>query len=358
MSSTSFQIVLIFFLLAASAFFSGSETALLKLSKIKVKHWIYSHPFEREAWTNWLSNPEKLITTILIGNTLVNIFLSSVIAIFAMNAFHEFSQEWVQTFAGIAAFFLTLVFGEIVPKIYARQNAEKISSIVLGPLFNLSKFLSTPLEKLLKLPEKIFPILKQSTPGRVSTLTLDEIRSIIQDKTSLKGLEEENQDMMRRVLEMHQTTVSQIMTSWKNVDFLTMDEALSGGKKLEHFIDQWVESGHTRLPVVIHPTSWAGKVGAPQLIGYLYLKDLFSCITQEKKIEPSLCQKWVRELPRIPPEKKTSELLNFFKFGSPIACVVDRLGFPLGIVTLEDILEEFIGEILDEYDLEERQNEP
>lgn len=344
-----FQIFIILLLLASSAFFAGSETALSKLSKIKVKHWIYSRSSNREAWANWLSKPQELITTILAGNTLLNIFISTATVSLAMNIFHKQTEEWVQTISGMVAFFLILVFGEIVPKLYALQNPEKISSITLAPLFNLSKFIGTPLKKFLELLGQFSPIFGQPTPSRVSVLTLDEIRAILLDPASLKGLEKESQDMMRRVLESHRTTVSQIMTPWKNIDFLVMEEALAGGTKMERFIDYWVESGHTRLPVV--------KGQPPKVFGYLYVKDLLSCIAQAKRVDPLLCQKWVRTIPVISAEKKISELLNLFRFGAPVACVQDRSGFPLGIITLEDILEEFVGEILDEYDLEEKESQ-
>lgn len=342
------QIIILLILLFLSAFFSGSETALMRLSKIKVKHWIYLRSSNKEAWANWLSKPQELIASILVGNTFVNIFISSITAVLAVNIFPSHRAEWVQSLAGILAFVLVLVFGEIVPKIVGRQNPEKISSRALGPLFNLSKFLGTPLKKFLELLGILFPIFKQPAPGRVSALTLDEIRAIVLEPSSLKGIEKESQEMMERVIESHHTKISQIMTPWKNVDFLVLEEALAGGTKLERFIDRWVESGRTRLLIV--------KGQPPKLIGYLFVKDLLSCVAQQKRIEPSLCQKWVHTIHIISPDKKISEVLDLFRFGAPIACVQDRSGFPLGIVTLEDILEEFVGEILDEYDLEEQES--
>lgn len=344
------QIIILFILLMLSAFFSGSETALTKLSKIKVKHWIYTRAQDKDAWINWLSKPQDLISTILIGNTLVNIFFSSLMAALAMLLFKDYPQKWVQGAAGISAFFLLLIFGEIVPKIYCRQNPEKISSLALGPLFQLSKFLAAPLEKFLGLAGKIFPIFKQPTPGRISALSLDEIRALLLDPLSVKGLEKESWEMMRRVLESHHIKVSEIMTPWQNVEFLLLEEALAGGMRLERFLDCWVESGHSRMPVV-RGLSHPGNGNSPQIVGYLYFKDLLASIAQETPLTPSLCQKWIRPMPAISPEKTLLEILDLFKFGAPITAVLDGAGNPLGIVTLEDILEEFVGEILDEYDL-------
>ncbi len=330
--------------LAMSAFFSGSETALMKLSKIKIKHWMHSKPASREAWANWLSHPQELISAILVGNTLVNVFISSLTAMIATRLFHTFRDEWVQTFAGGIAFLAVVMFGEVVPKILGRRNPERISSFALGPLYSFSRFLGTPLKKMLDLLSRLFPILKQPTPSRVSSLTLDEIRTILLDSTSLVGLGKDAQEMMKRVLDSRKTTVSQIMTPWKSVNFLVMENALAGGSKMERFIDDWVESGRTRVLVV--------KGHPPQLIGYLYVKDILSCVAQNQIIQPALCQRWLRPIPFISPEMRVQEVLDLFRFGSPIACVQDRSGFPLGVVTLEDVLEEFVGEILDEYDIE------
>lgn len=350
------EFLTILLLLSLSCFFSGAETSLLKLSKIKVKHWIHTGSAHSEAWANWLSKPEELITTILFGNTLVNIFLSSLTVVFAMHLFHRQNNEIVQTFAGATAFFLILIFGEIVPKIYCRQNAEKISPVALGPLFKLSKFLGLPLEKFLQLIGKFFPIFREPSTSRLSSLTLDEIRAIVLDSSSLKSLPKEHHEMMKKVLEIHQMTVSQIMTPWKDVDFLSMNEAISGKIETERFIDQWIESGRTRLPVIMQYSSRKNEDQVPKIVGYLHVKDLILCVAQGRKIEPSLFLKWVRPLPKIQSDKKIGEVLDLFRFGSPIASVRDRLDFPLGILTLEDILEEIVGEILDEYDLGREQN--
>lgn len=347
------QLLFMTFLLVLSAFFSGAETALMKLSKIKVKHWIHTRTANFEAWANWLSNPQDLITTILVGNTLVNIVFSSFAAWAAMDRFKGIPQELVQTLAGIAAFLLVLVFGEIVPKIYCRQNPEKVSSISLPPLFRLSKFLAAPLKGFLEFVARFSPILKEPAPGRVSTLTLDEIRAIIQDRSALRGLEAEHQEMMRKVLDMHHITVGQIMTPWKDVDFLILDDALAGGEKHERFIDELIESGRTRLPCAKLQSSWLGQEkSTPKVVGYLLVNDLLSSISQDRKIEPIFFQKCIRKIPTVLGDKKISDVLDIFRFGCPMACVQDRKGFPIGIVTLEDILEELVGEILDEYDIE------
>lgn len=349
-------VVLAVALLFFSAFFSGAEMAMTRLSKIKVKHWIHTRSENAEAWANWLSKPQELIATILVGNTLVNIFFSSLMTMAATRLYPDHAQAWVQTGAGAVAFVLLLVFGDIVPKIYCRQNPETVSSVALGPLFRMSKFLGNPLCKLLDLLGRFFPVFKEPTPGRISTLTLDEIRTILLDPASLQGLDKEHQDMMRRVLDLHQTTVSQIMTPWAQVDLLVLDEALAGGVKLERFIDRCIESGRTRLPVVSNTVSaWQMGKSPSRVIGYLYVKDLLAYVAQDKPVTPSQCEKWVRKLPSLLPDKKVGDVLDIFRFGSPMAYVCDRMGFPLGIITLEDILEEFVGEILDEYDLEEKE---
>jgi CBS domain containing-hemolysin-like protein len=336
-----------------SAFFSGAETGLLRLSKIKVKHWIYTRSADSEAWANWLSRPQELITTILVGNTLANVFVSSLVTAAALRLFPHHSDRWLEPAAGAVSFVSLLLFGEIIPKIYARQNPERVSSIVLRPLFEMSRFLGTPLRRFLELLSRLVPLFKEEARGRISALTLDEIRTITLDSAPLKGLEKEHQEMMNRVLALHQTSVSQIMTPLKDVDWLELAEAHSGGSKLERFIDRWVESGRTRLPVIAGAASHPGGT-PPRILGYLFVKDLLALVAQDRKLTPSQIDRWVRKLPTLFPDQKISDVLDILRFGSPIACVQDRMGFPLGIVTLEDILEEIVGEILDEYDLEEK----
>ena len=343
---------LIVLLLVCSALTSAAETGLTRLSKIKVKHWIYTRSADSEAWANWLSKPQELITTVLVANTLISVLFSSLVTLFALRLFPAHSEKWVETGSGLAAFVLILVFGEVVPKVYARQNPELVSSYALKPLFELSRFLGAPLRRFLGLLARLVPIFKEEAPSRISALTLDEIRAITLDPSSLRGLEKEHQEMMNRVLALHRTSVSQVMTPLKDADLLSLDEALAGGPKLERFIDRWVESGRTRLPVVHHPASAGGP--PPRIVGYLFVKDLLALVAQEKKVTSAQVQRWVRKLPLLFPEQKVGDVLDILRFGSPMACVQDRLGFPLGIVTLEDILEEIVGEILDEYDLEEK----
>lgn len=343
-----FQLLSITLLLLFSAFFSGAETALTRLSTLKVKHWIFIRSANREAWINWLSKPQELITTILVGNTLANIFLSSLTASLATALLPANQPEWIQIFAGFLAFIFILIFGEIVPKIYGRQNPEKVSSRALPFLFGLARLIGTPLRRFLLLLGRAFPIFKETPPGRISTFSLEDIRLILKNPSSVRGLNPDQADMMRKVLDSHHRPLQEIMTPWKDVDALILDRDHLSFDKINHLVDLWVESGHTRMPVV--------SGSPPQLIGYLFTKDLLDSAAHDRTVDSFTIHKWLRPLPRVSAEKKVGEVVDLFRFGSPIACVQDRTGFPLGLVTLEDILEEFVGEILDEYDLEEKQS--
>lgn len=345
------QIFTLSVLLALSAFFSGAETALVKVSKIKIKHWIYTSTAHTQAWANWLTNPQELLTTILIGNTLVGVFFSSAMTVFAVGWFQNYGKEWVQTLAGASSFLLILVFGEMVPKIYCIQNTDRVSFQALGPLSTISKILQWPLKKFFRLLGNLLPIFKELPTDRFTSLTLEEIHAILVNSPVVSGLDREHQEMMRKVLSMHQTKVVQIMTPWNQVDFLLLDEIYEGQTKLERFTDRMVESGRTRLPVLrtVH------KLGnePARLAGYICVKDLLAFVARDQKISIPVLLRLVRPLPSLMAEQKVSDVIDVFRYGSPIACVRDRFNFPLGIITLEDVLEEIVGDILDEYDLEQ-----
>lgn len=344
-------------LLLLSAFFSCAETALTQLSKIKVKHWVYVRSANSEAWANWLARPQELLTAILVGNNLCNIFLSSFTTTLSVHSFNELPKEWVEIISGFTVFIIVVIFGEIIPKLYARKNAEQIAGLALGPLYRLSRVLGQPTEWMLSRLSHKLPAFKLATSRPAATLTLDEIREILLSSEGLSGLTEEQKNMMRKVMGLHNTSIENIMTPWNRVDFLVIDETLSHSARLEKLIDAVVDSGHTRLPIVLQTASRLRSARTPQILGYIYVNDLLSTIAQDQHIDLSMVLRWVRPLPNINGNKRVGETIESFRFGAPIACVRDASDFPIGIVTLEDVLEEFVGEILDEYDIEIRGKE-
>ena len=218
------QIIILVVLLFLSAFFSGIETALVSLNKIKITSLVKQKKKGAETLERIKSNPNKLIITILIGNNLVNIGAAS----YATVVFTDlFGSSGVGIATGVMTF-LILVFGEITPKTFAVQNAEKVSLIVAKPIEVLS-FILSPLIKILELISKFMTKLLGS--GVEEKVSEEELRTIVTMGRNEGILDKEVAQMMHNLLEFKETTVMEIMTP--KIDI----ELIDGNKKLKNIID-------------------------------------------------------------------------------------------------------------------------
>jgi len=320
-------------------FFAGSETALTSLSRIRIKRLIAEGIRATEGLSLWLQKPNRLLTTILIGNALAVIFASVLATSVALD--FSFSYGWNQKLAvGYGTAIVTvliLVFGEIMPKTYARKNAEKISAICSEPLRRIAKLLS-PLSQVLVVPANL---LIQVFGGKglkgTPLFTTQEIGTLIEVGAREGALDDEEKRMIQSSLEFGETIVREVMVP--RIDMQCVDS----NDEREEIFKKIMNMQYSRVPVY--------KGNVDNVIGIVYSKDLLTALRNTELI---IMEDIMRQAYFVPETKKISELLEEFRKGKMhLAIVVDEYGVTTGLVTIEDLIEEITGEILDEYDVEE-----
>jgi len=335
--------ILLLFLLLLSGLFSASETALTSLSKFKIKHLQQIMPARAKILSQWLEDPHKILTTILVGNNLVNISASTLAASISMRIarVRGFTDARAMGISIGVMTFIILIFGEIVPKIYARQKPEKLAFFSLR-IMRILSLVFYPLVKLLTLIAKgvIRALGGKMVDITSQFLTDQEIRSLIIAAEKEQLIEEEEREMIEGVFEIGEKRVSEIMVPRINISALDIETPLV--RAIEE-IKKW---GFSRIPVY--------RKNIDNIVGILYSRDLLNCIGGGK-IENMSLESLIHKPMFIPETKKLDELLRDFKRRKThVAIVVDEYGGTAGLVTLEDVLEEIVGEIEDEYDREGR----
>ncbi|MEW6557392.1 MAG: hemolysin family protein [Elusimicrobiota bacterium] len=330
------EIVLMVVLFFIAASFSMVESALVSLSRVKIKRFLNEYPKKVNGFKTWLENPNKYLTTLLLGNDAVTIIGTAVATSLAV----EISQKYQLNEAlivGITAVFVWAVFlilGEIVPKVLGIRNSEKISLFSINKLYYFDKFVS-PVSKLFTYLAGL--ITGKSGKKAIPILTYEDIKTTISIGQEVGVLGLETKQMMHSVLNFPQITVKNIMTPNEKIEMVSIDI------EREKFIDLIVETGHSRVPVY--------KDNKDNIIGIIYSRDLLdmwrggAVFTVDDLLRPVLV---------VDENKKVSELMRQFKKGEAhLAIVKNPENKTVGLVTIEDIVEEIFGEILDEYDVEE-----
>ncbi|MBN1822971.1 MAG: HlyC/CorC family transporter [Endomicrobiales bacterium] len=326
-------------LFVMSAVWSGAETALSSLSKYRIKKLIAINKPLSALLGQWLKAPYYLLSTILIGNTTNDLILSGlstyIVLQVSVSVFHIVPRGVVEFFTWLLVTFVLLIFGEITPKVFSRMNPEKVTITLLPFLtavMKLSKIIIWPFTAPIKL---LFPKLSLVPVGRLTYISLEEIHGLISEANDSGMLAKDTSTMLERVLKLGELKVSQIMTPISDI------EAVNLYQDEEKFLDMVVETGRSRVPVY---NSSLNKIA-----GFVHTKDILWCW---KKNNECFSREVIRPPYFVPPEKKVSEIIREFQSGrTHIAFVADAIGNVLGLVTLEDVLEEIVGEILDEYDL-------
>ena len=316
--------------LCFSAFNSGAEIAYFSLSKDDIDD--IEIDSTRERVETLLSKPEKLLATILVGNNIVNVFIVIVLN-FAMSQMFVFKS-------GIAEFliqtviltFLILLFGEIIPKLYASNNNVKFAVACTGVLTAMTKIFS-PLTKLMV---KSTFIVRKAVSEKVDDLSMEDLSRAL-EASDVKNNDEK--EMLKGILTFGSKTVNEIMRP--RVDIIDLDNDLT----FSEVVATVVENGYSRMPVYD---------GNPDnVIGMLYAKDLLPYIG--KRDDDFKWQSLMRPVYFVPETRMIDDLLeDFRKKKVHMAIVVDEYGCVQGIATLEDVLEEIVGDIDDEYDTEEK----
>lgn len=317
------QIVILIVLLLLSGFFSSAETALFSISKAKAIHLAKEKGKVNALIKKMKDDPHRLLSTILIGNNVVNVGASAMATAMAISLL---SSNAVGIATGIMTF-LILIFGEIFPKSIANRNNILIARIVIFPLYWLS-ILFTPIIVLLNfIPKLTGKIQKRPKVTEEELMTMVEV---VEEEGEIK---EEERELIYNIFEFDDTKASEIMTPRADMFVINENEDL----KLEEII----KSGFTRIPVI--------KGDIDHVIGILNIKDLF--MHQATSKEEIDVRKIMREPYFVPNNKKLDNLLQQFKERKQhMAIIVDEYGGVSGLITLEDALEEIVGEIIDETD--------
>jgi len=325
---TSFFFV--FVLIVCSAFISGAEVAYFSLSPSELDD--LEKEKENSDILELLKKPNQLLATILIANNFINVaivVLSAYLTSLAISFPEGSSLEFL--FQVVIITVLLVLFGEITPKIYANQNAKKFSAVMAKPLLFLRKVFY-PLSYLLVTTTNF---IDKRLAQKQTEVSVEEISKAL-DITGHESKEEERR-MLRSIVEFGNTDVKEVMKS--RVDVLAIEHKT----KFREVLQMIISSGYSRIPVY--------KEQFDTVLGILYIKDLIPFLDEDDAFDwVKLC----RQPYYVPETKMINDLLKEFQLKkNHIAIVVDEYGGTSGIVTLEDVLEEIVGEINDDFDGDE-----
>ncbi len=320
-----FLVGLLVFLLLCSAFFSSSETGMLSLNRYRLRHQAKEgHRGARRA-SELLAHPDRLLGTILVGNNFVNILASSIATVLAM-------QLWGEAGIAIATIGLTiilLIFGEITPKTLAALRPEIIAYPVSLPLKMLQKVLYPLVAMLSWVSNGLLGLLGVDLSNKGNdSLSTEELRSVVRESGS--DLPLNRQSMLLGILDLERVTVDDIMIPRNEVAGIDLND------DLEAIISQLRTTPHTRLPVFRNDIN--------QIEGIVHMRQIARLLSHDQLTKESLLAACTE--PYFVPENTplSTQLLNFQKQKRRIGIVVDEYGDVRGVVTLEDILEEIVGE--------------
>ncbi len=325
-----FTLASILVLLMLSAFISGTEVALFSLSQKDIDDITTKEPNKGNLIENLLDKPKKLLATILVANNFVNIGVVILFATLSERFFGGITLAWLRFVVEvIIVTFLILLFGEVLPKIYASRNNSKFSKQVALPITivsNLLSFVTIPMRNITLFIEKKFG--KQK-----SNLSVDQLSQAL-ELTDQRETSHNEQKILEGIVSFGNTEVKQVMSPRIDLFALDIDETF------DEIMPKILDKGYSRIPIF--------QDSIDHIQGILFVKDLLPYIEEEKNFD---WKTLVREPFFIPENKKLDNLLKEFQtMKNHLAIVVDEYGGTSGIITLEDIIEEIVGDISDEFD--------
>ena len=320
-------------LLVFSAFFSSTETAFTSFNKIRMKNLAQSGN-KRAILVNKIEGKyDRFLTSVLIGNNIVNIALSSIATIFFIGLFTGVVEDPSSLGSTVSTVVITvavLIFGEITPKVIARQNADKMA-MFLAPFINVVIILLMPLSLIFGGWSKLLGLIFRSKEQ--SSYTEEELITIVDEAEEDGTLESDEGDLIRSAIEFNDVCAGDILTPRVDICAISKDETVPNIAKV------FIENAYSRLPVYDEDLD--------DIIGILHEKDFFIAYHNNNKTITKHLKKPVHVSEHI----KIADLLQVLKSKKcHMAVVVDEFGGTMGIVTMEDIIEELIGDVFDEHD--------
>jgi len=323
------SIALLIVLLVCSGLISGAEVALFSLTKANIDEGLENKSVPMQIIADLLKKPKKLLATILVANNFINIAIVLLFAFVGETLFLNISNTLARFLLEVvSATFLILLFGEIIPKIYASRNSIKFSSVMARPLKILDVIFSP-----LSLPMRYVTLKIQDALGKKrSNLSVDQLSQAL-ELTSSEDTTQEEQKLLQGIVSFGNTDTKQVMRP--RMDLFALDIKTSFKSIIEEIIDH----GYSRIPVY--------EESVDTIKGVLYVKDLLPHLDKNDFDWTTL----LREPFFVPENKKLDDLMVEFQNKKVhLAVVVDEYGGTSGLVSLEDIIEEIVGDISDEYD--------
>jgi putative hemolysin len=323
-----------------SAIFSAGETSLISLGRVRLAQAIARGGKRGKALEIWREDPNSLLTTILICNNGVNIAASTVAAFLAFHLSERYGLNRTQLgflIAGLVTLTI-IIFGEVAPKLLAIRQAQVIAPTVIRFFILLDRLVSPLRLFVVWIANRLLRFFGQTPSSHVPVVTEEEIFTLIKMGADAGVLEDGEHKMLHGVISLGDMQVREVMVSRTQMDCIDADD------DMDHIIDHIIQAGYSRLPVY--------RENLDNIVGIIYAKDIISILQNRELI---VLQDILRQPYFVPETKKVDDLLREFQKGRiHLAVIVDEYGGTSGLVTLEDLIEEIVGEIHDEYDVEEK----
>ena len=329
------QIALLFFFIGCSAYFSSAETAITSLDEGRLRYLVNTHKKKRRGLSHLIDEPNDLITALLILNNLTNVAASSLMTLVAVQSLAQGLPTYQAGLIATGVMTVSLlIFGEITPKNFAKNNAERFTLATINQIYFFTRLLKPFIAIFRGIAYGIMRIFGEDLSKEEPLAVSDEQIETLIDASEESGLiDAEDGEMIRRILDFDEMTAEQVMVSRTDVQAI---EVRTSPVKAREIV---AADGHSRFPVYDRVPD--------NVVGTLYAKDL---LAQVDTPNPTL-QGLLRPVYYTPTTKPINVLLREFqKKQVHMAVVIDEYGGMAGIVTLEDIMEEIVGEIEDEYD--------
>ncbi|OON98442.1 MAG: hemolysin [Epulopiscium sp. Nele67-Bin004] len=329
-SQLGIQLFSLALMIGGSAFFSMSETALMSITKIDVRYMVSQNVKGAKLLEKLIEDPSKLLGSILVGNNLVNIGASSFATVVATNIF---GSAGVGIATGLMTLFV-LIFGELTPKSIATKHPQKVSLFVSKPIFLVVVVVSPIVKVLMGIANIIIRLFGGEPDADQAFITADKLKTIVTVSHEEGILEKEEKEMIHNVFGFGDSYAKDVMIP--RTDMIAIDIEAT----YEDVMDLFKDHQFSRMPVY--------QESHDNIVGMLYIKDLLM-----NKIEPTTfdVSKFVREPYFIHEYTRIDKLFRELRLKKTgMAFVVDEYGGTSGLITVEDLIEEIVGEIVDEYD--------
>lgn len=340
-SSDALQFLILVILLALSAFFSSAETALTCVNKIRIRSLAEEGNKRAETVQKLTDNPSRMLSAILIGNNIVNLSASSLSTMLATKLANQMGAGMnAATMVGIATGILTiliLIFGEITPKSAATQSAEKMALFYAPIIFWLTRILTPVIFIINWLSQGVMRLLGMKNDGQAQTMTETELLTVIDVSHEEGVIESEEREMITNVVDFGDSVARDVMIPRIDIEFMALDSSY------DEVVAVFRQEKYSRIPVY--------DTNKDHVVGILNLKDVF-CYSGAP--EAFAISRLLRKPYFTYEFQNISDLMvEMQKNSVNMAIVLDEYGAVAGLITLEDLLEEIVGEIRDEYDEEE-----